>query len=141
MKTIKLFILFCALACMACQSNENEMGSLKGTKWKLAGFIDAVTDEMKEAEPVSEKCYLLTFNKDNTLSGVSSTNQLTGIYKLEEKTSSIYINIWPMTLINELFDGELYCKDLNAVKSFSLQKNELRLYYNDDKNYLLFKLQ
>jgi hypothetical protein len=126
---------------MSCQSDENETVDLQRTKWKLVGFVNAVTDEMKEAEPVSEKCYLLIFNKDNTLSGVSSTNQLTGTYILDEKTSSIHINIWPMTLINELFDGELYCRDLNAVQFFSLQKNELRLYYNDDKDYLLFKLQ
>ena len=143
MKTIlKLtaILLFASGIFCSCGKEEagNESVSLKGTSWKLAGFADILTGETKEAEPVSEKCYHLIFNDDdNTLAGVACSNPLTGTYVLNEKKSSIRINIWALTEINELFDGNLYLESLNDVRYFSLNENELRLYYA--KKYLLFK--
>ena len=134
----------CVLACIsiACQSNGNETTpTLKGTTWKLVGFVDVATGEIKEAEPVSEKCYLLSFNKDSSLSGASSSNQLVGTYILDEKKLSTRINIHQATLVTEAFDGNQYLDALNVVHSFLLYKDELRLYYNNQKEYLFFKLQ
>jgi len=140
----KMAILTCALACMAiaCQSNGSEtVSSLKRTTWKLVGFVNVASGEVKEAEPASENCYLLSFNEDSTLSGTSSSNQLAGTYVFDEKKSSIHINIHQATLVTEAFDGNQYLDALNVVQSFLLHKDELRLYYNDQKEYLFFKLQ
>jgi hypothetical protein len=45
------------------------------------------------------------------------------------------------TEVVEYFDGELFVKTLSSVQSFSIQEDELKLYYNDKKNCLLFKLK
>jgi len=110
-------------------------------KWKLVGFVEVETDEIKEIEPKDERCFLLTFNENKTLSGVSSSNPLQGNYDISYTTGSIYITIGQCTYINETLDGRLYVNSLNEVDFFSLQENELRLYYNNKRNFLFFKLQ
>lgn len=142
MKTLKNFIpIYIFLFCLSC-SNKDETGgnnlSLQGVKWKLIGFADTQTGTLKEAEPVSEKCYLLTFNDDNTFEGISSTNQIAGTYVLEKEASSIHITKIGGTEINELFDGKLYVESLAAIQSFLVTEGTLKLYYNDQKQYLLF---
>jgi heat shock protein HslJ len=125
----------------SCNEKEKPQALLANTKWKLIGFVDAVVDTIKMAKPIDDKCYLLTFNEDHTFSGVSSTNTLSGNYDIDYAVNNISLTIKLMTEINELFDGRLYLESLNSVQSFSLQENELRLYYNDKKKYLLYKLQ
>jgi len=126
---------------MACQGNENETITLKETVWKLVSFVNVANNEIKEPQPISEKCYLLTFNEGNTLTGFSSSNELVGTYILNNKNLSIHINIHQATLVTEAFDGNPYLEALNTAQSFLLHGDELQLYYNDKKNYLLFKLQ
>ena len=120
--------------------NEPEF-TLKGTTWKLVGFVDTETGEVKEAEPINyERCYLITFNKDgNTFDGFSFNHPFCGRYVFDEGTSNINIYMEKMELpICERFDGDRYINSLNDIQSLGLQKNELRLYYNDKKNCLLF---
>ena len=118
----------------------NEPISLKNTKWKLVGFVDVVADTMKIAEPESEKCYILSFDNERTLSGVGCANTLSGNYDINYNTNNINILIWNTTEINHLFDEKLYLETLNIIQSFYVQGKELKLYYNDNKNYLLYKL-
>jgi heat shock protein HslJ len=142
MKTIK-FITFlsCFFACVACQSNEENREinePLQGTKWKLTGFVDTQTGTVKEPEPNSANCYWLYFNIDKTLNGTSSTNEIMGNYEIANSTIQI-INLGG-TEINELFDGKLFMESLRSIESFSISGKELKLYHNNKKNYLQFKL-
>jgi len=46
------------------------------------------------------------------------------------------------TKINEFGDGELYRSILNEVQQYTItEANELKLFYNSRKNYLLFRRQ
>jgi len=141
-----LFTAFCAVICFACKSNnENEMlSSLKGTQWKLAGIVDSQTDKLTVLEPADcEECYTLTFDTDSTLSTRSTSNDLTGKYISNNSKYSFHIITFGGTKVGEIGDGNLYVIPFwnKSIESFSLQKDELLLYYNDKKNYLLFKLQ
>jgi hypothetical protein len=113
---------------------------LSGTKWKLVGFVDTATGKMKAAKPKESKCYTLMFNKNNILSGISSANTISGHYTIEQESSKIQIQLQPTTTANEVCDGTLYLQTINTVQSFSVKEKEaLMLYYNDKKNYLLYK--
>lgn len=147
MEKYKLILLLLVAVCWSCQKNDNEQGdigeltSLEGTQWKMISFVDSEAGVSKKAEPIGEKYYILKFNDDNTLVGFSSTNELQGSYEVDYSTSNVSITIGPRTFINEIHDGREYLDLLKNIQSFSLKKNELRLYYTDKKNYLLFKPQ
>jgi hypothetical protein len=123
-------------------SNENESVSsnhLAGTIWKLEGFVDVGTGNLKVAEPNDPKCYILTFDTDSTISGTSSTNGVSGIYSVNYEKSTLCFIAYGGTKRGEVHDGYLFVNSFRAVQSFSLSDTALRLYYNDGKNYLLFK--
>lgn len=111
---------------------------LSGTKWTLVGFYDVEKDSLKEAEPKDEQCYNLSFDTDTTISGTSSTNKIWGAYKANYELSTIQITNLGGTEINELFDGQLYMESLWQVNFFTITNKELKLYYSDKKNYLLY---
>jgi len=140
----------------------NENNTLQGTKWKLAGIVDVQTGELKELEPKDcEKCYTLTFDtcykiiSSDTNEGLKSLgknyfvtrsagNELCGHYIADYVSHSFQPIFLGGTKACEWGDGWLYADPFwkNAIQSFSLQENELRLYYNDYNDiekYLLFK--
>ena len=108
-------------------NNENEKENknpLKNTEWKLINFVDVGNNTKKTPEPDSEKCYTLKFLEN----GDSLTT-----------TSSISITSLGGTKINEIYDGILYVESLIKVNKYTIDKDVLKLYYNDNKNYLEFK--
>lgn len=107
-----------------------------GTKWKLIGFADSGTNTIKLAKPSEGNTYTLIFEEDGTVSGVTSTNQATGTYTLDDR--DLHITIWIMTYVNELYDGPLYLEAINQVHSYQLSAKGLMLNYEPHK-YLLFK--
>ncbi|MDL2296496.1 META domain-containing protein [Bacteroidales bacterium OttesenSCG-928-B11] len=117
----------------------SQQATLENTMWKLAGFVDMEEGCLKRAEPNDEGCYHLNFDTDSTLTGVAASNQLMGRCEIDYATCEIHIAIGNVTCINELFDGNRYIADLNKIQSFSVKGDELRLYYNNKKNYLLYK--
>ena len=137
MKTIRYVLFISALlGAISCQSEET---GLKGTTWKLAGFMDVETGNLKVAEPDAPRCYILRFDTNSTFSGTSSTNEIYGEYRIDYEKSTLNITGYGGTKINELFDGLLFVKSFMSVQSFFLSDAELRLYYDNGKNYLLFK--
>ncbi|MCL2073502.1 MAG: hypothetical protein FWH18_06265 [Marinilabiliaceae bacterium] len=114
---------------------------LEKTKWKLVGIVDEQGD-MKILEPKDcDECYTLTFDSSSTFLSFSSANQIEGTYVVDYETKEMRITEFKGTEINERGDGQLFCNLFYSVKSFILQENELRLYCNEKKNYLLFKIQ
>ena len=124
-------------------NNENEKENknpLKNTEWKLINFVDVTNNTKKTPEPDSEKCYILKFlEKGDSLTAVSSTNNFIGTYTIDTQTHYILITNFCGTKIKELYDGILYVKSLITVNKYTIDKDILKLYYNDNKNYLEFK--
>jgi len=107
-----------------------------GTKWKLIGFADAGTNTIKLAAPSEGDTYTLKFEKDGTLSGVSSTNEIMSTYTLDGH--ALQFTAWGGTKINELLDGPSYVKAIEQVYSYQLSEKGLILNY-EVKKYLLFQ--
>ncbi len=122
-----------------CEKKENK-NPLKNTEWKLINFVDVANNTKKTPEPDSEKCYILKFlEKGDSLTAVSSTNNFIGTYTIDTQTHYILITNFCGTKIKELYDGILYVKSLIIVNKYTIDKDILKLYYNDNKNYLEFK--
>ena len=124
-------------------NNENEKENknpLKNTEWKLINFVDVANNTKKTPEPDSEKCYILKFlEKGDSLTAVSSTNNFIGTYTIDTQTHYILITNFCGTKIKELYDGILYVESLIKVNKYTIDKDILKLYYNDNKKYLEFK--
>jgi hypothetical protein len=144
-KTLKLAALALLLAgtLVACNNETDDSIKLQGTTWKLVGFADVETGTLRKAVPEDCKsCYTVRFLTDTVFSGTSCTNKIDGYYHVDYGIPcSIDMVITLTTEVVEYFDGELFVKNLSSVQSFSIQEDELKLYYNDKKNYLLFKLK
>ena len=133
--TLLLALLFSFVAC----DNKEESNSntkLTNTMWKLASFVNIAEGTTKTPKPDG---YWIYFNEDKTLTGRSSTNKLFGKYEIDYNSSSIKIINLGGTEINEIFDGYFYIESLMSVSCFFVSEKELRLYYNGNSNYLLFK--
>ena len=123
-----------------CEKKKENKNTLKNTEWKLVNFVDVANNTQKTPEPDNEKCYVLKFLETaDSLTAVSSTNNFTGIYIID--TQKLYISFKELvgTEINEIGDGNLYVKSLNIIDKYTIDKDVLKLYYNDNKNYLEFK--
>ena len=135
-----VILLVAAIAVLGgCVKKENK-NPLKNTEWKLINFVDVANNTKKTPEPDSEKCYILKFlEKGDSLTAVSSTNNFIGTYTIDTQTHYILITNFCGTKIKELYDGILYVKSLIIVNKYTIDKDVLKLYYNDNKNYLEFK--
>jgi heat shock protein HslJ len=136
--TAVLLIVAGAFACTEKENNSDVTTGLKGTKWKLEGFVNVATGNLKVPEPNEPESYILTFDTDSTFSGTTSTNEVSGIYSIDYEKSILNITQCGGTEINELFDGKLFVQSFLSVQSFSLSGSELKLYYSEGKNYLLY---
>ena len=120
---------------------------LSDTKWKLVGIVNATTGALKALAPIYKtynlpncaRRYTLIF--ENLVSDMSynsfitytTFNELVDIYGINNENQSFFIRIAGGTKVAEHWDGPLFIDCINAVQSFSLRKNELRLYYNNNK--------
>ena len=109
---------------------------LPSTKWKLEGIVDVQTNTIKELEPKDyERCYTLTLYSDGTFTGYTSRNKFVCVF--ESSTGNVRLLL--ITEINEQGDGSLFYNTLLSVQSHTQQEHELKLFYNDKMNYLLYK--
>jgi hypothetical protein len=149
------FVLFVALAFIVIGCGDGDLPevtphkaptqALKETSWKLVGIMDTQTGSLTELEPKDcEECYTLTFDTDTTFSSYSSANSSLSpfaTYTYNYETHGFRIIEHATTLLPERGDGDLWLSILLTVNAFTLLENELRLYYNENKNYLFFKSQ
>jgi hypothetical protein len=136
---------------------------LHGTKWKLEGFVDVQTGELEkvvptkgsaiinsdgkleliDGEPIDcAECYTLMFIADSITQGIPfdivffDPIQITSINISFSKTPSGALFTFdgvPPTL-------RRYREASRCLTSYICYNNELKLFYNNDKNYLLYKL-
>jgi len=113
-----LFTLFALLLLpggAGCEKETEEQAptELYGT-WKLVGFGNTVDNTFRKAEPREcDKCYTITFLKEGTITGHTSTNEIVGEYCIKGENLD-FLNIGG-TKINELFDGREYVSALHQV--------------------------
>ncbi|GAB6012691.1 META domain-containing protein [Viscerimonas tarda] len=129
-----LFVLTTGMS--GCDKEEEKNLSpnpLQGTKWKLAGYTINEEKMLRILEPQDcERCYTIIFKSDNTLEGMSSTNEFSGEYEVDLKSSSLQIRNLVGTKINEVFDGQYYADAIKNVKKFGVFDDKLTLYCNEN---------
>ena len=133
MKTIRFISIMMMFVAWSCSSNEGL--SLKGTKWKLAGIVDAQTGELTELEPKNcAECFTLTFDTNTTAHGKSIQNHVV-ILGLDP------VSIVIATDVLDGPDGDIFCDIVQTAlfNSYTLTINELKFFYNNNNNYLLYK--
>ena len=112
---------------------ESETFALQGTKWKLAGLMDVETGDLRELEPKDcEECFTFYFYTDSTAQGKSTINWL-------RLSLSPVVEINILTCVLDAPDGDIYTNTLTLINAYTVNKDSLKLYYNDDKNYLLYR--
>jgi len=139
-------IILCALFCFSCKKDE-ELKAFEGTKWKLTALVDPKTGELiKDPEPKDcAMCYTLTFDTDSTFSTFS------GVYKPDD-LSWMYDGKYAVDFNKKIFQitrfggykGSAHNLYIDifwsyTIHSFSYSDKNLKLFYIDNKHYLLFK--
>ena len=74
---------------------------------------------------------------DATFRGNTPTNDVVGTYTANGGV--FRITNWGGTEVNEILDGPQYVEAMCKAFHYEIASEQLRLYYNEDKNYLLFK--
>ena len=118
-------------------STDVESSGLIGIKWKLAGIVNTNTDEFTVLEPRDcERCYTLSFDTDSTATVWSASNifliRLQPIVQVVLETEALGLDFY-------VEDAMLFCKAIKSISSYDISKNEVKFYFKENKNYLLFK--
>jgi len=134
--------------CKEWKQTTIELQELQNITWKCVGFVNTkscnikeLKYDKKEEDIYRERCYTLMFTEDKMLGGIGYSNSLCGNYEIDTITCTINLSVGTLTMLGLVYDEGLFIESLNKVQLFSIRGNELRLYYNNNKNYLLFKRQ
>jgi hypothetical protein len=122
-------------------SPSDALVSLNGTKWKLAGSVDAETGKLlKEFQPkFCAECFTLTFDTDYEASGRSISSRIKiDLLDLRKYMMTLELEIW-IENPDLPVDGGHFREIMASIDSFTVASEELRLYYNDNTEYLLFR--
>jgi heat shock protein HslJ len=130
-----LVVSLLVLAMMACSSDDE----LTNTSWKFLGFYSHETDSIEIAQPEGEQCYVINFHEDGKFSGRTATNEFEGRYTISD--DQIYIHDCFTTKVGEMYDGERFYSSLHEATRYSISNRQLRLYYNNNQDYLLFNVR
>jgi len=128
--TFTVFLLILVVGFYSCEKPSKT--GLKDTKWKLEGIMNVQTGDLKKLEPKDcEECYTFTFNTNTTARGYTVLNEMF-ISDLNP------FSIWG-TKIGEEGDAGICYDALVSVKSYTFYKCELKLFYDNNSKYLLYK--
>jgi hypothetical protein len=114
---------------------------MKGTKWKLAGVVDVGTGGLRELEPKAcAECFTLTFYSAHEALG-RSVLAGTAIDLLNLRKYIVeYISEASWAGDPSLrIDGDLFRNIMVSIESFAVTSEELKLFYKNKTEYLLFK--
>jgi len=132
-----ILILYLLLSAVSCE-NQTVTSDLY-QNWKFDGFGSSANAPFETAVPADrDNCFQIKFTVGGTFSGFTATNSFSGEYAIVG--SKLSINSFAQTEIYELGNGEKYSQALRVVERFEITNNSLKLFYNQDQNYLLFHL-
>ncbi|MDR0567130.1 MAG: hypothetical protein LBG47_08880 [Prevotellaceae bacterium] len=122
-------------SCSCGEGNGDSKPALEGTKWKLAGIMDAETCDLKELEPKDcSTCYTLEFDTDSTAWGKAAIRQI----RLE-LLPKLFMTAPTFEGLNEAGDVLLFYDAMKTLTDYAATENEIKFCYNGGKNYLLFR--
>jgi hypothetical protein len=160
-KIVKITAILLILAGIFACVKEKDNNTIAGTKWKVSGIVDVQTgvlteiiprasfldDEHRvvEGDPIDcDICYTLVFDTDKEASGRSMYNSIYMRFPdpIQISSTNIPFSERPIacrTKIGEPPTPTLYTEALINLTSYTYYNDELRLFYNDNMSYLLFK--
>jgi hypothetical protein len=136
--TVCLFAAGLLVLCNGRDMNPASI-SLEGTKWKLAGVVDVETGVLRDLEPKDcTECYTLTFD----------TNHTASVHSIIMDVEIDLLNLDPSRPVKKIYFDEGYPDGhghdfrmaIFWAESFTVTLEELKLFYNNKKEYLQFKL-
>ncbi|MCR5512929.1 MAG: META domain-containing protein [Prevotella sp.] len=136
---ILMLTLLLTAGLAACSNDDSSTDdTLVRTTWKLVGFYTQETGTLQVAEPAGcDDCYVISFLQDGIVNGKTSTNKFEGRYIVSGELISF--KDCSITEVNEMYDGERFFSTLIHTTRFSVLNKQLRLYCNNEQDYLLFK--
>lgn len=140
MKKLSLFLsLLLAIGLFSgCSSESKSLNDLSETSWKLLGFYSLSNNELQKSLPEDcDDCYVLTFSKDGLVNGKTASNIFEGTYSARK--GLIAIMNCNTTKVGEVYDGNKFYMSLLNSTHYSFSDTQLKLFYNNKQNYLLFK--
>jgi hypothetical protein len=116
--------------------------SLAGTSWKLFDVIGDDRDWWAVSDRPSnygDKLYTLEFKDDSTFITYSWVNEFYGTYTMNFSGDDVFYSINFSSGTKVGGPPDLWWDTHLLVETFTVQENELKLFYNDGENCLLFK--
>lgn len=120
------------------------------TQWKLIAFGEATQSNFsvmtansvkKAISPDAADAYQITFKRDSTFTGSSSTNAISGKISIDEKRGTITLKEIIGTEKAEIGNGTDYMSALSKVTQYTVIYKDkemfLRLFYPEEKRYYL----
>ena len=123
---------------------------IEETTWKLTGIVDAKTGDITviNQQDNDESFYFHFIPRENEFFGgpimsiISNANKIMCSYTIDYKNYHFKIGSLTYSYYYISFEHSpewvLLTTALEKVQFFSVKENELRLYFNDKKEYLLF---
>lgn len=121
------------------QNHDKKIRDIIGVVWKLYGYGDVSTGIVKKSKSLKNSWMnVIKFWGNGTMSGLSTHSKLCGAYTISG------LNIEIVDINNDIgredYDGKEFCTVLPQCNKFRIKNNWLLLFYNDGKNYLIFKV-
>ncbi len=145
MKTITLLfsILLLISGCEKVRENRNftddpTIPNISGT-WVVVSYEDFVNNSVIEKSDVDSwngMDVILTFTTDS-LYGRNTTNSVTGNFTLSDRT--INIIRYGGTKLGQPEWGNMFSDVVHILQTFKINENQLRFFYNDNKNSVTLK--
>ena len=130
---------------LSCNDDEKEERKEQTTnssylfnKWQLEAFVNNDSG-IKTPSENNNNVYWIKINDDYSFEGKAYSNEIKGNILLDTVAYELIFTDIIGTEITELFDGQLFVECLYNVNKYELTKNTLKLFYNDNKSYLIFK--
>lgn len=120
------------------------------TEWKLVEFGETTLNRFSVMTtnnttsailPDDANVYRITFKRDSTFTGYTSTNSISGKVSIVEKRGTLTFKNIISTEKAEIGDGAFYMENLPKVQHYEViyrdREKFLRLFYPEDKKYYL----
>lgn len=146
---LRVFAFFAALLLLfSCEEDRLEtssffdntnLSSIAGT-WKVVSFEDYKDNTVitKTTEnSMNGADVLITFNDTDTpfrFWGVNTTNQISGTFAYSPAERTLQVLSLDSTEINQPEWGDRFSEAIHKVRSYKINEQQLRLYYNNREN-------
>lgn len=143
MKKFFLFLIpLLMFVVMGCEDDSESDSTLCKQTWKCIGFASVgdakITPIHSGQENLPSECFTIKFNINGTVCGATE-NEFYGSYHLSGKNHISFSDVYYSSLVfltekNIQYDNVLF----KQVNSYSVTNDELRLYFDEGKQYLIY---